>query len=58
MKKILDCSINSIEYIMEEVFKNNPPETPAGKEAACWEIFKFIDETESEIKKEEYLKKR
>lgn len=56
LKKILDYSINSIEYIMEKVFEKYPTGSPAEKADACWEVFSYIDEVESEIKKEEYLK--
>lgn len=57
LKNLLDYSINAFEYIMEASFLRHRVESPAGKEAACWDVFAYLDKVQGEIKREEYLKK-
>jgi DNA primase len=57
LKNLLDYPINSFEYIMDVSFSKRPTNTPSGKKAACWDVFTYIENSTSEIKQEEYLKK-
>lgn len=57
LKNLLNYPINSFEYIMDVTFSKYPAHTPSGTEAACRDIFSFINIAESEIRREEYLKR-
>jgi DNA primase len=56
LHKITKNSINPFDFYVNVTVKKHLVETPAGKDRAARELYLYIDDLSSDIKKEEYLK--
>ena len=56
LHNMIKKSINSFEFYINTVMSRYPSHTPADKEKAVYEMYGFVDDVGSDIKREEYLK--